>query len=134
VSNDNQIAVAQEFFDNAFHGKIPEAVEHVDPDATYHVPGANPMAGEFKGPEAIAGHVGDLLRITKNRVDVIQWEDWLEGFNHLGALVHMRMQRDGSVVDIRSIYLLTMSEEEKIRRIEVFFSDQAAVDRFLADR
>jgi ketosteroid isomerase-like protein len=132
VASAKQIAVAQEFFGKSFHGDVAVAVEHLAPDVSYIVPGSNQISGVFDGPEAVAKHVGELLRLTHNRVEVLQWEDWMEGVNHLGALVHMRLQRDGQIASFRSIYLLTMTEDDKIRRIEIFFGDQSAVDRFFS--
>ncbi len=52
------------------------------------------------------------------------------GVNNLAGLVNMRAQRHRSIDTFRAIFLITMSEDDKIMRIEVFFSNQAEVERF----
>lgn len=125
-----QITIADDFFRNSFRGQFEEAKKALDPDVTYTVPGTHQLAGTFVGAEAVAEHVGALLRLTSDRVDVIQWEDWLAGINHIAGLVHLRLQRDRAIADTRFLYLVSMSAEDKIKAIQVFLSDQAAVERF----
>lgn len=130
VTIDEPSAVAQDFFQKCFRGDISSAVELLDPEVTYILPGSHRFAGIFEGPQAVARHVGELLRQTHHTVDVLQWEDWMIGVNNLAALVDMRAQRHGAIDTFRAIYLTTMSKDDKITRIEVFFSDQAQVERF----
>ena len=54
----------------------------------------------------------------------------MAGINHLAALAHMSVQRPGAVYTLRAVYLIEMTDDAKIRRIEMFFDDQAAVERF----
>ena len=130
MTSDSASAVAQDFFQKCFRGDISSAVELLDPKVTYRVPGSHRLAGTFEGPEAVAGHVRELLSETRHTVDVLQWEDWMVGVNNLAALVDMRVQRHGAIDTIRAIFLIAMSLDDKIRRIEVFFGDQAQVERF----
>jgi ketosteroid isomerase-like protein len=132
VTTDKQSAVAQAFFQRLFRGDIATAVEDLDPKVTYKVPGSHQLAGTFKGPEAVAGHVQNLLRETHNTLDVIQWEDWMIGENDLAGLVRFRVQRNRAISTFRAIFLVTMSSDDKISSIEVFFDNQAEVERFFA--
>jgi ketosteroid isomerase-like protein len=125
-----QISVAENFFQKAFHGEIADTLEVLDQNVAYHVPGKSRIAGTFVGPDAVVEHVASLLKLTATRVDIIQWEDWLAGVNSVAGVVHLRIQREGAIADTRMIYLFALTDQNKIRRIDVFFGDQAAIDRF----
>ena len=127
---DRRSAVAEDFFLKCFSGEISEAVDLLDPNVTYQVPGSHRLAGNFDGPQEVAAHVEELLRETHRSVDVLKWEDWMIGVNNVACLVNIRVQRHGIIDTLRAILLTTMSSDDKIRRIEVFFSDQAEVERF----
>jgi uncharacterized protein len=130
MTSDTRIAAVQEFFLQSFGGDMSSAVKFLDRDVSYHVPGSIQIGGDFEGPDAVARHLGELLKLTNATVNVLQWEDWLVGINHIAALAHMRVQRRGTIGTFRAVYLISMSDNEKIRRIEVLFADQAAVERF----
>ena len=110
----NQVGTVQEFFQKCFHGSLAEAVELLDPEVTYQVPGSHQVAGTFEGPESVAEHVANLLKITCGTVDVTQWEDWLVGLDNIGAVVQMRLQKTSRIYNFRSVYLVKMSQAGKI--------------------
>lgn len=122
--------VVHAFFDECFRGLIAPAIERLDPNVVYCVPGSHPLAGSFAGPQAVARHVADLLQLTRRMIDVLKWEDWMIGVNYLSALVDIRVQRPGIVDTLRIVFLVTMSDDDRITGIEVFFSDPAEADRF----
>jgi ketosteroid isomerase-like protein len=128
----SQVAVVEKFFRLAFHGSFAETVDDLDPNVTYHVPGTHQLAGTFVGPDAVSEHVAKLLHMTSDRVDVIQWEDWLQGINNVAGVVHVRFQRERAIADTRLVYLVAVSDSNKIRRIELFFGDQAVAERFFS--
>ncbi len=132
MSTQQQVSIAQDFFQKCFHGDLTEAVKLLDPKVRYHVPGSHEAAGTFEGPESVAEHVSNLLKITCGTVDVTQWEDWLVGIDNVAALVQMRVQRTSRVFNFRSVYIVELSPEDKIRRIDLFFDDEAAVDRIFS--
>jgi len=130
VTSDMPSAVAQDFFQRCFRGHVSSAVELLDPRVTYRVPGSHELAGTFEGPQEVASHVERFLRMTSSPVDVLQWEDWMIGVNNLAGLVKVRAQRQGMVETIRAIFLVTMSAHATISGVELFFDDQARVERF----
>jgi uncharacterized protein len=132
MTSDSRIATVQDFFQKSFRGDISSAIELLEEDASYHVPGSNQMSGHFEGCEQVARHLTELLQLTKRTVNVLEWEDWLAGLSHVAALTHIRIQRRGALHTFRGIYLVEMSEAGKIKRIEMFFSDATAVDRFFS--
>jgi ketosteroid isomerase-like protein len=131
MASKEQVAVAQEFFQKSFGGHVDDALDCLDPKVIYIVPGANQLAGVYEGPLNVADHMKKLMQFTDNRVDLIQWEDWMVGVNNIAALIDLRLQRPGRVETFRAIFLIATSDNDgKIRRIQVFFSDQYAADRF----
>ena len=130
--DDKSSGVAQDFFQKCFRGDISAAVELLDPKVSYRVPGSGRLAGTYEGPQAVSEHVQTLLALTDSRVNVLKWEDWMVGVNHLAGLVEFGVQRGAALNHVRAVLLIEMSNENTIRRIEVFFSNQANVDRFFA--
>jgi ketosteroid isomerase-like protein len=132
MTSDTRIAAAQEFFQRSFRGDVSSAIEFLDDKVTYHVPGTHQLAGTFEGPEAVAQHLGRLLQLTNGTVNVLQWEDWMLGVNHVAALTHMSVQLGGAVHSFRAVLVITIADDTKIRRIEVFFADPAGAERFFS--
>jgi ketosteroid isomerase-like protein len=130
MASDPRIAAAQDFLLTSFRGDISSAIGFLDESVSYHVPGSHQASGDFEGRESVAQHLAKLLQLTSGTVNVLQWEDWMAGIDHVAALVHMNVQRRGAFHTFRAVYLFDMTDDEKIRRIEVFFTDQPAVERF----
>ena len=132
MTSDTRIAAAQEFFQRSFRGEVSSAIEFLDEKVSYHVPGVHQLSGDFEGPEAVAQHLGRLLQLTSRTVNVLQWEDWMLGVNHVAALTHIRVQLPGAVHSFRAVFVVTIADDAKIRRIEMFFADEAAAERFFS--
>jgi len=132
MPTDTRIATAQEFFQRSFSGDVSSAIEFLDEQVSYYVPGTHQLSGRFEGPEAVAQHLGKLLQLTSGTVDVLQWEDWMLGVNHVAALTHMSVQHRGAIYTFRGVFVITIADDAKIRRIEIFFEDQAAAERFFS--
>ena len=132
MTSDMRIAATQQFFQRSLRGEVASAMELLDEEVSLDVPGSHQLSGHFEGPEAIAQHLGKLLRLTNRTANVLQWEDWMAGINHVAALAHLRVQRPGAIHTFRAIYLIEVTDHTKIGRIEMFFDDQAAVERFFS--
>jgi ketosteroid isomerase-like protein len=132
VTGDRRIAATQEFFQRSFRGEVASAIEFLDEKVSYHVPGVHKLSGHFEGPEAVAEHLGKLLQLTSRTVNVLQWEDWMLGVNHVAALTRMSVQLRGAVHSFRAAFIVTIADDAKIRQIEMFFADQAAFERFFS--
>jgi ketosteroid isomerase-like protein len=50
MTNDKRIATAQEFFQRSFRGEVSSAIELLDENASYHVPGSHQVSGHFEAP------------------------------------------------------------------------------------
>jgi ketosteroid isomerase-like protein len=132
---DPRVTVAQDFFQKFFGGNVSAACELLDPQVVDVVPGTHAGSGVFQGVEAVSAHLSTFLRLTENPIDVLQWEDWMAGVDNVAGLVKIHLQREGLRGEFRVIFLVSVTENgglHRISRIESFYSDQAAFDRFFA--
>ena len=132
---DSRVTVAQEFFQKFFGGNVSAALDLLDPHVVDVVPGAHPPSGVFQGAQAVAAHLSTFLRLTEDPIDVLKWEDWMAGIDNVAALAKIHLQREGQQHDFRVIFLVSLTEHDgrhRISRIESFYSDQAAFDRFFS--
>jgi ketosteroid isomerase-like protein len=132
---DPRVKVAEEFFQRLFGGDASAATDLLDPHVVEVVPGTYPGSGVFQGAQAVAAHLSLFLRLVEEPVDVLQWEDWMAGVDNVAGLAKIHLQREGQEHDFRVIFLLSVTDNDgqgRISRIESFFSDQAALDRFFS--
>ena len=132
---DSRVTVAEDFFQKLFGGDVSAACDLLDPQVVDIVPGRHAGSGVFRGVQAVAAHLSTFLRLTEDPIDVLQWEDWMAGVDNVAGLARIHLQREGQQHDFRVIFLLSVTEEDgplRISRIESFFSDQAALDRFFS--
>jgi ketosteroid isomerase-like protein len=135
VMSDSRVTLAEDFFQKAFGGDVSAACKLLDPQVVEVVPGTRAPSGVFRGVQAVAAHLSTFLRLTEDPIDVLQWEDWLSGIDNVAGLAKIHLQRQGEQHDFRVIFLVTVIEDDarqRISRIESFYSDQAAFDRFFS--
>ncbi len=135
MEQDSRVTVAQDFFQQFFGGNVSAACELLDPQVVFVVPGTQAASGVFQGVEAVKAHLSTVLRLTEDPIDVLQWEDWMAGVDNVAGLAKIHLQRQGQQQSFRLIYLVSVAEgngAHRISRIEAFFSDQAAFDRFFS--
>jgi ketosteroid isomerase-like protein len=130
--SDDRLALVQTFFTRYFDGHVDEAMTLLEPDVTYHVPGRDELAGEFDGPTAVAGHLRKFLELTENAIDLLSWDDWLIGTTDIAGVVRVHLQRPGRTQEFRFVFLVEVSQNVKIKRVECFYSDPAAFERFFS--
>ncbi|HWD54467.1 MAG TPA: hypothetical protein VG346_05060 [Acidimicrobiales bacterium] len=132
---DPRVAVAADFFQKSFGGNVAAARDLLDPQVVEIVPGTHPPSGVFHGVHEVAAHLSTFLRLTEDPIDVLQWEDWMAGIDNVAGLARIHLQREGQQHEFRVIFLISVTEHDglhRIARIESFYSDQAAFDRFFS--
>lgn len=127
---DNRLNVVKSFFQFYFEGRVDDAVELLEPNVEYHLPGRGVLAGTFVGPQAVEKHLKKFVQMTVTPIDVLQWDDWLVGVANVAAVARIQLQRPGHLQGFRVIFLVEVSEDDKISRVEAFFSDPDALERF----
>jgi ketosteroid isomerase-like protein len=132
---DSRVTAVQDFFQKFFGGNVSAACDLLDPHVVDVVPGTHGPSGVFQGAQAVAEHLSTFLRLTEDPIDVLKWEDWMAGVDNVAALAKIHLQREGQQHDFRVIFLVAVTEHDgrhRISRIESFYSDQAAFDRFFS--
>jgi ketosteroid isomerase-like protein len=131
---DSRVKVAVDFFQKFFGGNVSAACDLLDPQAVYVVAGTHAASGVFRGVQDIATHLATFLRLTEDPIDVLEWDDWMAGVDNVAGLAKIHLEREGQQHDFRVILLVSVTEDVGIRisRIEAFYSDQAAFDRFFS--
>jgi ketosteroid isomerase-like protein len=132
---DSRVTVAADFFRDLFGGNVAAARDLLDPQVVDVVPGAHGPSGVLQGAEAVAAHLSTFLQLTEDPIDVLEWEDWMAGVDNVAGLAKIHLQRAGQQHDFRVIFLVSVTEgsgPRRISRIESFFSDQAALERFFS--
>jgi len=99
------------------------------PDAVWHLPGRNAIAGDHRGWDAIyrdfLGRIGPLSGETLRAglVDVAVGEE------HLVAIQHATADHDGRKLDVTGCQLIRM-EDGLIAEVTGHYSDQYSFDAF----
>ncbi|HEY6473411.1 MAG TPA: hypothetical protein VIY26_11015 [Acidimicrobiales bacterium] len=126
----DRLTLVQTFFQDYFGGRVDEAVAMLEPDAQIHLPGRARIAGDFVGPDAVAAHLKEFLQMTENPINVLGYDDWLIGTVYIGGIVRLELQRPGRLDEFRIVYLVQVSENLKISRVEVFYDNPDVFERF----
>jgi ketosteroid isomerase-like protein len=130
--SDDRLALVQTFFARYFEGQVDEALTLLEPTVVYHVPGRAEPSGDFVGPTAVAKHLRKFLDLTGDAIDVLSWDDWLVGTTDIAGVVRVHLQRPGRVQDFRFVFVVEVSQNVRIARVEVFYSDPEAFERFFS--
>lgn len=128
----SRLRTAQTFLIHLGHEDAREAINLLSPSITYKVPGNHPLSGVFSGKTEVEQHLMALVAATRGTFDLIQWEDWMEGSEHISALVHVQMQREGRIMDGHFVILLRFDLDGKIDEIVLYPDDQGKLDFFFA--
>ena len=132
---DYRITLAQDFFQKFFGGDVSAASDLLDPQVVEVVHGTRAPSGVLQGGQAVATHLSSFLQLAEDPIDVLEWEDWMAGVDNVAGLASIHLQREGQQHDFRVIFLVSVTGDEGgplIARIESFYSDQAAFDRFFS--
>jgi uncharacterized protein len=130
--SDDRLALVRTFFTRYFDGHIDEALMLLEPTVVYHVPGRVSLAGDFVGPAEVARHLRKFLDLTGDAIDVLSWDDWLIGTIDIAGVVRVHLQRPGRAQEFRFVFLVEVSQNVKIARVECFYSDPEALERFFS--
>ena len=100
-------------------------------DIVYHVPGANPIAGDHKGLNGVLAFFAKLAGLTGDTVRIVDVHDVFANDEHVVALLRFTASRQGKQLswDQTNIYHIS---EDKITEAWLVPTDQRAVDQFLS--
>ncbi|MFC4535384.1 nuclear transport factor 2 family protein [Sphaerisporangium dianthi] len=99
-------------------------------DASFHVPGRGPLAGDYKGKEEVLGYLAKLAQHTGNSLQYDP-DTFLAGDGHVAALLRIRGDRDGRSLDERGVHVFHVAGG-KITERWSFPYDTHVIDEFFA--
>ncbi|GIH94552.1 nuclear transport factor 2 family protein [Planobispora siamensis] len=98
-------------------------------DVTFHIPGRGALAGDYRGKEEVAGYLAKFIELG----GVLRFEPdaFLSDDGQVAALLHIRGEREGRVLDERGVHVFRVTGG-KISERWSFPQDAYAVDEFFA--
>ncbi|MCU1488719.1 MAG: hypothetical protein JWM85_124 [Acidimicrobiaceae bacterium] len=127
-----RVAKAQEFLGRLVDQQAERATALLSPVVEYRLQGRYPLAGDFCGPAQATGHLAKLFSEIDGTLDLLKWEDWMLGGQHVAALLVIGMQRHGRRLDAEVLILLGFTVDDQISAVDVFFKDEQQAERFFA--
>ena len=119
---------AYEAFDKADMATVSELMAD---DVLWHVSGSSPLAGDYKGKDAVFGFFGKLMELTGGTFK-IEVHDILANDEHSVTLVRITAERDGKKLDSRAVHISHPDSKGRVKEFWSFDEDQAAGDAFFS--
>jgi ketosteroid isomerase-like protein len=119
---------AYEAFDKADMATVSELMAD---DVLWHVSGSSPIAGDYKGKDAVFGFFGKLMELTGGTFK-IKVHDILANDEHSVTLVSVTAERDGKKLDSRAVHITHPDSQGRVKEFWSFDEDQAAADKFFS--
>src|SRR5262245_29043376 len=99
-------------------------------DIVWHVPGHNPVSGEYHG-------FGEYTQLMPSRMAPLSnWEfevyDVMVNGNYVVVTLSLKGERKGKKVDLRGAHIMRMNEHNQVVEGWGFTSDQDALDQFFS--
>jgi ketosteroid isomerase-like protein/uncharacterized RmlC-like cupin family protein len=131
VVEDRHIELVRRGYEAFNTGDIPGLVTLFSTDVVQHVPGTGPLAGDYKGIEAVLGYYGRLGDLTDGtfRADLI--DAHADGHGHVMALHQITATRNGVTRVSRGSILFTFLATKVTDLLELH-ADLAGDDAFLS--
>lgn len=109
-------------------GDMDKLNELLSDDIVWHVPGNNPLSGDYKGKEAVFGLFGKIMELSGGtlRQDI---HDVLANDEHAVVLVVAHAERQGKKLEDRQVHVLHI-KDGKATEFWNHFGDQSGVDNF----
>ena len=97
-------------------------------DVVYHVPGANPLAGDYEGLEAVGAL---MLKFRQMNVRIVEVHDVLATDDHVVALLRGSASREGKELSLNQANIYNI-RDGKITEAWLLPTEQRAVDEFFS--
>jgi hypothetical protein len=107
-----------------------EEFKTIAPDIVWHVPGHNPVSGDYRGYE-------EYTQLMPSRMaPLTQWvfevDDVMVNGNHVAATIRLKGERKGKKVDLRGAHVMRLNDQGQVVEGWGFTSDQDALDDFFS--
>jgi ketosteroid isomerase-like protein len=99
-------------------------------DAIWHVPGDNPVSGDYRGLDAIVQEIGARMEPLDSWT--IEPRHVMANGNYAVAVAHIKGERRGHRIDMHGAHVFRFNDEGLIVEAWGFTDDQEAVDVLLS--
>ena len=103
---------------------------NIAPDIVWHVPGHNPVSGDYHGMEEYT------QRMPSRMAPLTSWSfelhDIMVNGDYVVATVSLKGERKGKKVDLRGAHIMRMNEYGQVVEGWGFTSDQDVLDDFFS--
>ena len=122
---------ARKAYDAFGRGDMATVGELMTDDTVWHILGHGPLAGDYKGKDAVFGFFGKLMELTGGSFK-LEIHDILADDEHGVTLVTERAERNGKKWVSRAVHVTHPDSEGRTKEFWAFQEDQAAADAFFA--
>ncbi|MEA2131103.1 MAG: uncharacterized protein QOJ85_3994 [Solirubrobacteraceae bacterium] len=110
-------------------GDVPAVLAVFAEDIAWHVPGRNPLSGDYTGHDEVVGFFQGLGE-RSNGTFGLEVQDILDnGDDKVVVLVRETGERDGKHLDVPAVHVWRV-QDGKATNFQAFFADQYADDEF----
>jgi ketosteroid isomerase-like protein len=123
------VGLMQRYLDTFAEGDLEGLMEFFAPDVVWHVAGAHPLAGDYRGKEQLLGYFQQAQSETagslKLEPDAIMASD-----EHIALFLRVSGERAGKRVDAEMAQAFTVDADGKLSEFWSMADDQDALDEF----
>lgn len=120
--------LVQQLYDAFSKGDLATMQKHLAPDLVMHVPGRNPVAGEYQGQDGFLAFMAKNAELAGPTLKV-ELEGVLADDERAVTFEHLTARRDGKTLDVRDSTIFRF-RDGKIAEMTLMSSDPYAHDRF----
>lgn len=125
------VKVVADYFKALSTGDYETAGTYWSDDLVWHQPGKSPLAGSFKGKEAVFAHLADFAKLS-NGSFAIDSLDYITDNNDLVlASIHFKASANNLSIEMKGVDLFRI-EDGKIHEIWLFSEKLEQEDNFWA--
>ncbi len=125
----NYLETVQRLYDAFSHGGSELERSYFAPDFVWHVPGSNPVSGNYRGEAYFTEMPAKMAPLDRWEFEV---KHLMENTNLVVATVHFRGERKGKRVDMDGAHVFRLDVNHKIVEGWGFAEKQDELDDFFA--
>ena len=119
-------------YDAIARGDLDTVGQMLSDDVAWHVPGNNPMSGEYRGKQQVMELVARAVTAVGGDQEV---HDVVGNERHVVGMVKRTLRRpDGGTLESRAVQVFHVEEDGKISSLWTYNEDQPAVDEFFSQQ
>jgi uncharacterized protein len=122
--------LVRELYELGLTGQTTALKERLDHDCVVHVPGRNPMSGEYHGPDGFLEFLSKNFEIAGDTL-AIEIEGILADEERAVIFEHVTGQRDGRTLDVHDTTIFRFNDG-KVAEMWMLSTDVDAHDAFWA--